>query len=199
MLYTNLREHSNLNTIQVNYLTHIIFRSSRKELLLNMNRKNSDANAEKKRRVRKFSPKEDEQIINFYGNKKGVSVREFAKSLGRNSRSVRERYEKYLSCPKKSLNHEELRELIKYVKQFGSKWKLISKYFPGTSDCIVRDEYNKINGRKFRIRYPNLYNELINIQSFNSDFMALNDDEYLFDDILEENLDYISPDWNLDF
>ena len=136
--------------------------------------------------------------MNFYQNQNGVSVREFAKSLGRNSRSVRERYEKYLSCPKKSLNQEELRKLMNHVKEFGSKWKLISKFFPGTSDCIVRDEYNKISGRKFRIRYPELYNELINIQSLNNDFIALND-EYPLDDNLYEDFDYTSLDWILDF
>ena len=127
----------------------------------------ANTSAGAKRKVFKFTHEEDEKIMQYYQDPR-IPLRDFAHSIKRNTRAVKERYMNYLSCTKKNLSYEELRRLDQLVNEYGKRWKKISSLFPGTSQCIVRDEYNRMHGPKFRSRNPAFYTDIFNI--FDNDF-----------------------------
>ena len=66
-------------------------------------------------------------------------------------RSIRERYEKYLSSSRE-LTEEECDQLVHYVKKYHNSWVTISrKFFNGKfSSLFLRDKYKSLMKRNKR-------------------------------------------------
>ena len=98
----------------------------------------------------KFSRSEDALLVSLV-NELGVRDWETIASRmpGRNSRQCRERYQNYLSP---NLSHEpwtpeEDRLLEQKLKEFGSKWVNISKYFKNRTDTMLKNRWLVLSRR----------------------------------------------------
>ena len=112
-----------------------------------------------RRKINKFTRDQDERIIAYYNIPEGQekpSRIEFAKSINHSSRSVKERYEKYLSSCR-IFTKEECDQLVQYAKTYHNSWETISRLFNGKfSNLVLRDQYiflmkkNERNQNKIR-------------------------------------------------
>ena len=126
----------------------------------------------KKSRKIHFTAEEDEMLI-FLVSKFGEdNWNEIIKYLpNRNVRQCRERWNKYLNPNLKTdeWTKEEEELLMSKVKEFGTKWKLLSSFFPGRTDINVKSRYlllQRKNQRMFRayqmrIHYNQKYHQNI--------------------------------------
>ena len=101
----------------------------------------------------KFSSEEDTlltQLVQQFGNENWALIA--SKIKGRSTRQCRERYINYL-CP--SLNHspwteEEDKLLIEKYKEYGSKWKAITDFFPNRTDINVKNRWLKLERHRIK-------------------------------------------------
>lgn len=65
---------------------------------------------------------------------------------GRNTRQVRERWQKYLdpNINKNPWTQEEDALLMQKFNEMGSQWKAIASYFPSRTDLSIRNRYKKL-------------------------------------------------------
>lgn len=95
---------------------------------------------------RKFTPQEDEVIIQFFEEnqgKKGLS-RNFPLLDGRNFRQCRDRWNYYLKpgLDTSPLTKEELLLLNEKVIELGKNWAKISAFFKGRSSVYLKNSFN---------------------------------------------------------
>ena len=96
----------------------------------------------------KFSHEEDILLTNLvekYGTSNWKLIADRMK--GRTNRQCRERWKYYLSPNLKheSWSNNEEKLLLEKVNEYGTKWSLISKYFPNRTDVDIKNRYKKIN------------------------------------------------------
>ena len=109
-----------------------------------------------RRHQNKFSLSEDSKLQTFFSTEHTQEELEaFARELGRSVRSVRERYNFYLS-KRRPDKDEDIYLIKRKVNELGPRWSLISEhYFKNTSPYIIRDIYNSIGKPKFNALHPN--------------------------------------------
>ena len=93
----------------------------------------------------KFTPEEDLKLIQIMTNNCCKNWKEVASMMQtRNPRQCRERWNNYLNpyIRNDPWNPQEDALLIKKYKEYGSKWRKISKFFVNRSDNALRNRYN---------------------------------------------------------
>ncbi|OHT15412.1 Myb-like DNA-binding domain containing protein [Tritrichomonas foetus] len=121
---------------------------------------------------------------------------------GRNARQCKERWEKYLSpeiSNDKWTNEEDLLLIVKY-KEFGSRWKQISLYFPNRTDINIRNRWNVLVRHQFQITTKKKKSNIIKqtspiheeneVDVNNPTFLITFEDIEEFEDSLQETDDF---------
>jgi hypothetical protein len=104
---------------------------------------------------RKFSSEEDErltQLVNLLGE---TNWKNIANQMGtRNCRQCRERWKNYLApyLNRDPWSSEEDAILLEKYEEFGSKWSLITKFFPLRTDVNLKNRWVVISGSKSKAR-----------------------------------------------
>jgi hypothetical protein len=103
------------------------------------------------RKRKGFTKEEDIQLINLiqeYGNSNWDQIASFMKN--RNARQCKDRWEGFLSpnIHKRVWTFEEDIFLIQKNREFGTKWKLLSKFFPDQSDTSLKNRFCQIGREK---------------------------------------------------
>ena len=87
-----------------------------------------------------FTKEEDELLLRLVGNKKDIDWKELTSHfVNRTTRQLRERWINYLDpniVKSKEFTEEDDRDLINYVIQFGTKWKIISALMGRTENQL---------------------------------------------------------------
>lgn len=111
-------------------------------LQASLNRMSVQQNGEKKRN--RFTIEEDnklKELVYMYGENMWEVV---AKNMPqRNARQVRDRWTNFLSpkITKEPWNRMEDDLLIRKINEFGTKWVLISQFFPHRSDTAIKNRW----------------------------------------------------------
>jgi hypothetical protein len=87
---------------------------------------------------------EDDDLKIRYLRNQGVSWEKIGHMVGRSAKSVRERYNNYLSphLSFEQLTSEEIQKLFELVNKYGYKWsKFRDECFPNRSDNFLRNQY----------------------------------------------------------
>ena len=111
---------------------------------ISSNNNNKDV---KKTKHRKFTAEEDKKLksaISVHGTSDWMKIASLME--GRNSRQCRERWLNYLS-PKLNNSEwtkEEDQFLLEKINEMGKLWVQIAKYFPGRTDQMMKNRYNKL-------------------------------------------------------
>ena len=111
-----------------------------------INKMESDEN-HKKRNRRVFDSKEDKLLIHVMNTHDFQSWEKVAKFIpGRTGRQCRERWVNYLSPDLDSSpwNIIDDTKLLNSVKEYGTKWSFISKFFPGRSYSQIKNRWYSI-------------------------------------------------------
>jgi hypothetical protein len=132
----------------------------------------------------KFTEEEDKIIIEhaiLYHEKRWDFIA--SKLINRNGQQVRERYVNYLksNLTKEPWTSEEEEQLINLVSQYNQKWSQIVKFFPGRTDVLIKNHYNKIKTKPL----PPISNETF--QQNHQFFETTHNNELSFDVNLWEN------------
>lgn len=100
---------------------------------------------------RKFTPEEDQIIINMTKDQKYPNWGEISKQIpGKSSRQVRERYQHYLSpnVSNEPWSTEEDALLADLFKKYGTNWAQIAVFMPGRTNTSVKNRYNSHVSKK---------------------------------------------------
>ena len=94
----------------------------------------------------KFTPYEDQIIIDLVGDNKYPNWNEIAKHIrGKNGRQCRERYQQYLSpnINKEPWTQEEDNLIIRLYEIYGPSWARIAEFFNGTrTNNSIKNRWN---------------------------------------------------------
>ena len=100
----------------------------------------------KKNQRKAFSPAEDfrlTQLVQLHGQDKWETIAFFME--GRSARACRERWKLFLTpgLINGPWSHEEDKLLIQLYNEIGPKWKQISAYFNGRSECNIKNRWTR--------------------------------------------------------
>ena len=100
----------------------------------------------KKNQRRAFSAAEDlklTSLVQIHGQDRWETVSQYME--GRSARACRERWRLFLSpgITNGPWSHKEDALLIKLFNEHGPKWKTLSKYFNGRSECNVKNRWTR--------------------------------------------------------
>jgi hypothetical protein len=95
-----------------------------------------------------FTPDEDRNIIHLvsiYGTDQWKVIAEFIKN--KTPRQCRERFRNYLSPNVQNLawNVEEISHLMRLVQLYGTKWNILTSYFPGRSQTDLKNKWYSLS------------------------------------------------------
>ncbi|MDR0445406.1 MAG: hypothetical protein LBG98_03980 [Puniceicoccales bacterium] len=102
-------------------------------------------------RGKRFTPEEDKALIAAVQKYRPMNWERVAEWLpGRTTRQCRDRWTKFLDP---NINHgpfspEEDANLRQLIEEHGSKWTLLSRFFPGRSDVQLKNRYLKLNRKR---------------------------------------------------
>lgn len=102
---------------------------------------------------RKFSPSEDELIINLVGGEQFPDWRQIAHYIpNKTPRQVRERYQHYLapeitSNPWTPADQNLLESLF---NMYGPNWALLTRFFPGRTNMFLKNRWHVAHRRRRR-------------------------------------------------
>jgi hypothetical protein len=109
---------------------------------------------------RKFTEEEDKIIIEQVALNNGKKWDLIASELiDRTGQQVRERYVNYLkpNLTKEPWTSELDEQLIILSSQYNKKWSKIVKFFPGKTDVLIKNHYDKIKTKP----HPSLTNRTV--------------------------------------
>ena len=88
----------------------------------------------------------------------------------RNARQCRERWEKYLSptIDRGEWTEEEDKLIEMKFLQYGSKWKILAKFFPNRTDVMIRNRWNMLK-RKQQKNQKDINNNKVKIDATSID------------------------------
>ncbi|OHS99545.1 r2r3-MYB transcription factor [Tritrichomonas foetus] len=113
----------------------------------------------KKSNKKKFTPEEDQIIINLVGDDKYPKWSAICEQIpGKTARQCRERYQHYLApnISNKPWTEEEEALLHKLYSQFGKNWAKISEFFDGRTNTYLKNKWNLHNRKKMNEDFPTI-------------------------------------------
>jgi hypothetical protein len=95
-----------------------------------------------------FTPDEDTiiiRLVSIYGTDQWKFISEFINN--KTPRQCRERFRNHLSPNVKNLpwNVEEISNLMTLVQLYGTKWNVLTSYFPGRSQTDIKNKWNSLS------------------------------------------------------
>ncbi|KAK8846465.1 hypothetical protein M9Y10_020487 [Tritrichomonas musculus] len=105
---------------------------------------NLNSSKNNKRPKKTFTPEEDQTInlvVRLFGNRNWEMISTFLK--GRTAKQCRDRYMNYLRPEFENIEWTQIEDdlILELYSKHGSKWSLISKYFPNRSQISIKNRY----------------------------------------------------------
>lgn len=99
--------------------------------------------------------------------------------LARDKRSIKDRYEKFLSKNLQPFTEEENKQILKLYNQHPGNWRLISKQFSHRSDIQIRIQYYKLKSKKYAKKHLELLKQISENSSSDENNSDINKEEDL--------------------
>jgi hypothetical protein len=137
------------------------------ELLFKMSISTRNTQQQQSKKRIHFTPDEDKNIIHLvsiYGTDKWKIIAGFIKN--KTPRQCRERFRNYLSPNIQNLPWcaEEISHLLRLVQLHGTKWNILTSYFPGRSQTDIKNKWyslsknqKEIEKSEYRSNFDNLF------------------------------------------
>jgi hypothetical protein len=103
------------------------------------------------RKRTRFTKREDQQLIELIQEHGNSNWKEIASLMtNRNTRQCKDRWDGFLSpnINNTAWTFEEDIFLVEKIKEFGTKWKLLTQFFPNRNDTSLKNRYQKIGKEK---------------------------------------------------